>query len=243
MNVVIDIGNTRSKYAFFDGRDLLSYGFDPQDLVAQLRGIAGQKEEINLFLSGSGKIVPQLREALKEQATFWLEAGTELELPIEIGYKTPETLGFDRIAICVGAHALFPGQELLVIDSGTAITYNYVSREGCFLGGNIAPGVETRFKSLHRYTDKLPCLEPTVEYGGYGRSTREAIVNGVMLGMLFEVEKYIEHFLARKENQQVLLTGGGSVYLKNKLNFPVYMEKHLGFIGLNEILEYSKKRS
>ena len=99
--------------------------------------------------------------AIKEQADYWLEASPALEVPLKIGYATPETLGFDRIAICVGAKSYYPGASLLVIDSGTCITYNYVSAEGVFLGGNISPGLEMRFNGLHRFTARLPLVTPT----------------------------------------------------------------------------------
>ena len=154
---------------------------------------------------------------------------------------TPETLGFDRIAICVGAKSYYPGASLLVIDSGTCITYNYVSAEGVFLGGNISPGLEMRFNGLHRFTARLPLVTPTETYGGIGQSTEEAIRNGVMSGMLFEVQQYIECFLGQYPEGHVLITGGNAHFLERHLTPDILFCKYLSFVGLNEILKYVKK--
>ena len=179
--------------------------------------------------------------AIKEQADYWLEASPALEVPLKIGYATPETLGFDRIAICVGAKSYYPGASLLVIDSGTCITYNYVSAEGVFLGGNISPGLEMRFNGLHRFTARLPLVTPTETYGGIGQSTEEAIRNGVMSGMLFEVQQYIECFLGQYPEGHVLITGGNAHFLERHLTPDILFCKYLSFVGLNEILKYVKK--
>ncbi len=102
-----------------------------------------------------------------------------------------------------------------MIDSGTCITYNYVSAEGVFLGGNISPGLEMRFNGLHRFTARLPLVTPTETYGGIGgQSTEEAIRNGVMSGMLFEVQQYIECFLGQYPEGHVLITGEMHIFGK-----------------------------
>lgn len=241
MNLVVDVGNTRTKYAFFDGSRLVETGYDITGVFEKIGQWKEQGEAIGVLLSGSGKIDEGIRLLLKELAEFWIEAGPHLPLPIKIGYSTPETLGFDRIAICVGGMTLCPGKELLVIDSGTAITFNYVSADGIFLGGNISPGQEMRFRGLHQFTAKLPYVLPEMDYGGMGRTTEEAIRNGVMNGIFFEVEKYIEYFFREGVQKQVLITGGNSHFLKDRLNDIAVFYESLGFIGLNVILEHNKR--
>lgn len=145
MNLVIDIGNTRSKYAFFQEDRLIGVNYRLDSILEDIRVWKEKGEKVWIFLTGSGHIDSEMQLAIKEQADYWLEASPALEVPLKIGYATPETLGFDRIAICVGAKSYYPGASLLVIDSGTCITYNYVSAEGVFLGGNISPGLEMRF--------------------------------------------------------------------------------------------------
>lgn len=239
MNLVIDVGNTRFKYAFLKEGMLLRAGYEPEVMFQELEEWSRQ-ETVYGFLSGSGKINDSWRQRLKKGTAFLWEAGRHLALPLSIGYDTPETLGFDRIAICAGARMLFPGKNLLVIDSGTAITYNYVSMEGVFEGGNIAPGQEIRFRSLHLFTEQLPYVEGAEGEYGFGKNTADAILFGVMKGVVLEVKGYVEEFCRKYAQRQVVVTGGNSLFLKEKLGTEVCFEKNLGFLGLNEILEYNK---
>ena len=211
MNLVIDIGNTRSKYAFFQEDRLIGVNYRLDSILEDIRVWKEKGEKVWIFLTGSGHIDSEMQLAIKEQADYWLEASPDLEVPLKIGYATPETLGFDRIAICVGAKSYYPGASLLVIDSGTCITYNYVSAEGVFLGGNISPGFEMRFNGLHRFTARLPLVTPTETYGG----------------------QYPEG--------HVLITGGNAHFLERHLTPDILFCKYLSFVGLNEILKYVKK--
>lgn len=239
MNLVVDVGNTRLKYAFFAFGEMERNGTGTEGLFRGMEALREQGESIDVLLSGSGKIEPGLRSRLQEQAAFWAEASAPLLLPVEIGYSTPETLGFDRIAVSVAARKLFPGKDLLVVDCGTALTFNYVEN-GVFLGGNISPGLEMRFKALHLFTEKLPRVKPSPDFGRYGKDTPAAIREGVMNGMLFEVEGYIQRFRHREREGQVLVTGGGSRFLESRLEDGVYFDETLGVKGLNEILEFNK---
>lgn len=240
MNLVIDIGNTRMKYAFFDCASFVEACYLPDRLWEDIRKWKEEGGPLHILLSGSGRITPKFRLTLKESADFFVEASSRMELPLKIGYATRSTLGFDRIANCVGAMELFPQTPLLVIDSGTCITFNYVNAEGVFLGGNISPGLGMRFKSLHEYTAKLPCVAPDYRYGGIGRTTEEAIRNGVMDGMLFEVECYTGRWLECEKSGRVVITGGNACYLKSRLASEFCFCDILGFVGLNKILQCAK---
>ncbi len=241
MNLVVDVGNTRFKYAFFENSRLKQMGFEENEMFRKLAELNARGEKVSVLLSGSGRIREELRMEIRRNAVYWKEAGVQMGLPVEIDYLTPETLGFDRIAICVGARRLFPDKDLLVIDSGTAITFNYVTAGGRFLGGNISPGQEIRFRALHLFTEKLPYVEGKMEYGWCGKNTEEAIRNGVMNSMVYEVNGYIDAFIRMYPKGQVIVTGGNSLFLKQQLLESVCFEEYLGLQGLNEILEYNKK--
>ena len=241
MNLVVDIGNTRLKYAFFRQGKREQTGNEREEMFGVLERYAAERESVSIFLSGRGKVEDSLRSRLMHYAAYWQEAEPAMSLPVSIGYETPETLGFDRIAGCVGARLFFPDKELLVVDSGTAITYNYLSKDNVFLGGNIAPGQEIRFRSLHLYTEKLPYVEAERELKAYGKNTHDAILIGVMKGILWEVNGCISEFLQRNPDGQVVVTGGNSMYLEKRLPRNVFFERYLGLYGLNEILEYTKK--
>lgn len=241
MNIVIDIGNTRIKYALFNGSDLKETGCGMVGLFPRLQELKNEGERLDIFLSGSGCPEEDLKERLALLADTCLEASPCMVLPIKIGYATPETLGFDRIANCVGAMTLFPACPLLVIDSGTAITFNYVNNS-TFLGGNISPGLEMRFRALHQFTARLPYVEAQKEFGEVGQTTETAIRNGVVKGMLFEVQGYIAAFAHSVAGKgRVVITGGNGRFFENRLNPDVCFCDDLGFIGLNRILENTKK--
>lgn len=241
INLVIDVGNTRTKYAFFEGTTLIDVCYGTDRLFEDVRKWKEAGACIDVLLSGSGRLPEDTKLLLNECADAMIEASSLMPLPLEIRYDTPETLGFDRIAICVGAMNLFPKTPLLVIDSGTAITFDYVSAEGKFLGGNISPGLDIRFRALHQFTARLPYVQPSENYGGVGHTTEQAVRNGVMDGMLFEAEHYITNFLAANNRGKVVITGGNSHFWERRLNLPVVFSPNLGFIGLNGILIFFKK--
>lgn len=241
INLVVDVGNTRTKYAFFEGTELKEAGYDAAGLFGNIGKWKQTGARIHLLLSGSGTLPEEKKLLLADLADSVLEAHPRMPLPLKIGYVTPDTLGFDRIAVCVGAMELFPQSSLLVIDSGTALTFNYVSAEGVFLGGNISPGLEMRFRGLHQCTARLPYVAPSDEYGGMGTETEQAVRNGVMNGMLFETERYIRDFYAACAGGKVVITGGNSCFLEHRLKQPVAFSPYLGFMGLNRILRFFKK--
>lgn len=241
MNLVIDVGNTRTKYAFFDEERFVEAKYQVVDLFADIEKWKEAGEDIHLFLAGSGKMDKNIQILLKKSVDSFLDSSQLQEYPIKIGYAKPEQLGVDRIANCVGAASLYPERNLLVIDSGTCITYNYMNVEGVFLGGNISPGVELRFRSLNEYTEKLPYVTPSENYGGIGKTTEEAIRNGVMNGILFEIEQTIQNFIAEYADGKIVITGGNSCYLKENLKFEADYCEILGFIGLNKMFVCEKK--
>lgn len=240
MNLIVDIGNTRTKYAIFEERKFLSKGIGIPELFRKVRAFRESGAEVNLILSSTGAISQQTRNELKEVATFFCEATPSMALPIRLGYETPLTLGIDRVAGCVGGAFLFPGKDVLIVDSGTAITFDFLRADGMFLGGNISPGMQIRFRALNRFTVSLPLVECSKDHGFMGRNTYDAILNGVMNGILFEVRGYIDAVRGKKPDTVVIITGGGAPFLKNSLNRKAYFEENLVIIGLNQMLEYQK---
>jgi len=145
------------------------------------------------------------------------------------------------VAGCVGGAFLFPGKDLLIVDVGTAITFDFMRGDGEFLGGNISPGIGMRLRALHEFTEHLPLVDCSMEYGEVGRNTQDALLNGVMRGILLEVQGYIDAWRREKKDAFVVITGGGSLFLKESLKREVCFEEKLVFIGLNRLLEYQKK--
>jgi type III pantothenate kinase len=192
-----------------------------------------------VILSAVKDYSPKLKTALQQKFECFIELNANTPLPIENCYKTPETLGKDRIAAAVGGFDLYPDTNLLIIDAGTAITYDILNEKHQYLGGNISPGIEMRFKALHQFTGKLPLTTRNTFGKLYGTTTEEAIWAGVQHGVVFEVDKAIETFKEFYTNLKVIITGGDADFFDKKLKNSFFVNFNLIALGLNRILEYN----
>lgn len=172
-------------------------------------------------------------------------------VPIVNKYDTPHTLGQDRLAAAVGAKSLCPNENLLIIDAGSAITYDFVTDKGEYMGGNIAPGIKMRFTILQRMTKKLPLVETEENelIPLFGKNTRDAIAAGVIRGIAYEVKGYMRTLREKMDHFHTFLTGGNAPYILNNVRTSrtekreIRYEKNLVLIGLNTILIHNKTAS
>lgn len=239
MNLIIEQGNTSTKVGIYhQGQLKASYTYDifNQSILPLLSEQYDLKNGIISSVIGlDDKVISFLEKHL--QTFIVLDENTPL--PISVNYETPSTLGRDRLAAAVGAYSLQPGRDVLVIDAGTAITYELIESSGTYLGGNISPGLSTRFKALHHYTKKLPLLSEEDEIPFIGTSTKTAIQAGVVTGMIFEIDGYIDALRLKYPTLFVFLTGGHSFYLQGRLKNRIFADINLVLTGLNRILEYN----
>ncbi len=202
-------------------------------------------------------VVPEIEDEVWRRARLFVRFEYTTPVPLKNLYGTPATLGLDRLAGAVGAHVLYPGRTMLVVDFGTAITYDIVTAEGEFLGGDISPGAGSRFRALHEFTEALPlCSLPPRQaspdtppfQGGEllrgmnnfpARDTRTAIENGVVMGIVAEVERYIAVAGEKFPGAGVIFTGGDADYFAGRVKFPIFAVSDLVLRGLNAILEYN----
>ncbi|MGE5449110.1 MAG: type III pantothenate kinase [Bacteroidales bacterium] len=242
-NLIIDIGNTRTKIALFNEHDLMFNVSMDRLTPAQVMMLKEEHEQLNkAILSTVRPADEELLAVLNQQFDQFIELDHTTDLPIENLYSTPESLGKDRLAAAVGANELFPDTNLLVIDAGTAITYDLVSENNQFIGGNISPGLEMRFKALNYFTGKLPLISSKDIFSTIGKNTEEAIRAGVQNGIIFELEQNIAFFNRNYQNLQIIMTGGDSNFFDKKLNYTIFVHFNLTLIGLNRILEYNAKK-
>jgi type III pantothenate kinase len=162
------------------------------------------------------------------------------KLPFKNEYETPETLGPDRLAAVAGAYLHFPGEEILIIDAGSAITYDFLSGKK-YKGGNISPGLTMRCRALHRFTGKLPLVTISDDYSIPGKNTYDALKAGVITGVVYEINEYIRTFKKKHSKSKIIITGGDSEFLKDKINQQTIYLPDLVMDGLNNILEYNAK--
>ena len=234
MNIVIDLGNTRVKYAIYLDSVLQKLEYSLENLICDLE--QNKEKTINILLSGSGNIDNIDTVQLKKYSSTLIKSSDIENFPLSFGYSNRRECGFDRIADCVGALTLKPRKPLLVIDAGTCITYNYIDATSCFLGGNISPGVDIRFKSLNDYTHKLSLVKAQTPFGGIANNTHDSILNGVLQGILFEIQAYLSHFRSENPDGEIIITGGSSKFFIDKLSDDIIFIEDLGFRGLNQLL-------
>ncbi|MBO4803435.1 MAG: type III pantothenate kinase [Muribaculaceae bacterium] len=246
-NLTIDNGNTSVKVAFFIGNQIVATTrFVRRDTRLLERFISTYKPETAIVCSTASSAASQRIETLAEQRcrnVMYLSHDTPM--PITLGYRTPMTLGRDRIATAVGAWSisqrLDEDNDVLIIDAGTAITYDLVTARGCFVGGNIAPGMTLRFKSLHEHTGRLPLVQADGDTPVVGYDTLTAIRSGVMLGILGEIRSYIADIKLSHPNLTVFITGGDGKLLQSHLgDKDVIYYENLAAEGLNRIYLYNQ---
>ncbi|GHT17475.1 type III pantothenate kinase [Bacteroidia bacterium] len=245
MNLCIDIGNSSSKVGIFDNRELKHFflfkTIIKKDEIVQ---ICNKFAVSACILSSTVKSDFKLINFLKEKIPFFIELTHKTPIPITNCYKTPETLGKDRLAAVAGAVFLQPGNDTLVVDAGTAITFDFIDKEKKYRGGTISPGLAMRFRALNEFTGRLPLLQiadnENIELTG--NDTRTAILNGVVNGILFETDSYITAFKEKFPALSVFLTGGNANYLAKRLKNFALIENSLVLIGLNCILEFNMQK-
>jgi type III pantothenate kinase len=240
MNLIADIGNTSTKLALYEGNKCIS-----QHRINDLSCMELDKiltgHDVKRAIISSVKTLPQFISDLLFSAVSSVHIlSYKSLLPFNIEYDTPATLGTDRIAAVAGAYNLFPGSEILVIDAGTAITFDFLSGE-IYRGGNISPGLTMRFKALNKFTDKLPLLTAGELFTNPGKNTHDAIRAGVITGVTYEINEYIRTFENKLNDFKVILTGGDSELLKDKINYQIIYKPDIVIDGLNYILEYNAK--
>ena len=243
MNLAIDIGNTRTKVAVFHrGEILVTIPFKdirPSDILLLKREYEGLDKAI---LSSVKDYPRELQKVLQKEFNTFLELDADTPLPVENCYQSKKTLGKDRIAAVVGAYDLYPAANVLIIDAGTAITYDLLTAEGKYLGGNISPGLEMRFKALTRYTGKLPKVEQAQQNKLFGTTTEQAIRAGVQNGTVYEVDTTISTFKEFYNKLKVIMTGGDAEFFDNKLKNSFFVHFNLTSLGLNRILEHNGEK-
>lgn len=245
MNIAVDIGNSWSKIGIFNGSmkgEVLRVG--NSTVSDHITRISEEQSGPCRFVISAVGVDNRLASRIAELGdTDPLYVTASVNLPFTIGYRTPETLGSDRIAAVAGAHNKFPGMNVLVIDAGTAVTYDILRSDRVWPGGSISPGMRTRFMSLNTFTEKLPLVESSNSWEITGNDTVSAIRSGVQSGLIFEINEYIRTFKNKYKELKVLVTGGDGSFLADKLSHESTVAPDLVLEGLNHILNYNVKQA
>lgn len=239
MNLIIDYGNTAAKVGIFEHEKLTDkHTFSsPEDLKIFLENIPVENAIVSSVTADAQTVASWITHAKQK---FILHH--TLPLPIRNQYTTPQTLGVDRLAGVCGAQQLFPHQNCLVIDAGTCITFDFIDREGNYLGGGISPGLTMRFQAVNTFTAKLPLVHAVDNPELIGNSTERCIQSGIINGILQEIEGTIAQYKKKFMPLQVILCGGDTVFFENNLKASIFADPELVLSGLNSILRYNVSR-
>jgi type III pantothenate kinase len=240
MNLIIDIGNTYTKLAVFELDKMQEkVVVETVDILKKIKKIKKKYREIKkAILSSVGKINENDFKFLKKE--FKLEVlNHKTKVPFKNLYSTPETLGIDRIALVCASVEKYPDRNVLIIDAGTCITFDFINSKNEYLGGAISPGINMRYKALHNQTANLPLLDIEVPKSIIGTSTNTAIHSGVINGVLNEIEGNVNVYREKYPDLTVILTGGNTKMLSKQLKSSIFANSNFLLEGLNFILQYN----
>lgn len=237
MNLTIDIGNTQVKWAVFDGEQIKGEGRAERSALYDVCHQIAQRYNVQHGIYAT--VVTLSAEEMEQlhSLPFTLMRFTyETPIPVRNLYRTPQTLGMDRLAAVIGAWSILPDTPLLIIDAGTAITYDFLNERGEYIGGNISPGIEMRFKALHAFSSQLPLVEKEGDTPDYGYNTETALRSGVVQGVQWEIEGYIRKLQYEHPRLFTFLTGGDAFFFDYTAKKQIFADSFLVLKGLNRVL-------
>lgn len=241
MNLVLDIGNSLIKAGIFKNNALVESFTINNKSIKNLKQILETKNIQYSIASNVSKNNLDLINLLTNNTSFF-KFNDDLELPFKNTYKSKKTLGEDRIGLISNAAISFPNENVLVIDLGTCITYDFLDKKNKYLGGNISPGIDMRYRSLNNQTYNLPLLKYSKTESLIGDNTKNSIHTGVFNGILGEINSFISMYEESFGKIRIILTGGNSKLLLNKIKNPIFTDSNFLLSGLNYLIELNKKR-
>jgi type III pantothenate kinase len=236
MNLIIDIGNTSTKLALSKGAVIVKKDRISSPDPAMIDSFTGKQQLEGVIVSSVSHDPSRLISYLRDRCSRVHRLTWQSHFPFGIDYETPETLGVDRLAAAAGAWSHHPQSDLLVVDAGSALTIDVITG-GIYRGGSISPGLSMRFRALHEYTGQLPLITAGRSFSFPGRSTKDAIAGGVIMGMVYEINEYIRTFEERHKNPVTLITGGDSEMLVSLMERKLLLYPDLVTDGLIYLLD------
>ena len=241
MNLVIDVGNSLLKIALFHKSHLVvKYDFSKSDKI-DIDKIFKNYSIINSIVSNVSQISPDILTYLEKQTNLVL-LNNKLKFPFKNLYKTKETLGQDRLALISASCFDFPNENVLVIDAGSCITFDFKNDKNEYLGGSISPGISMRIKSLNSFTTNLPLVTLDNYNELIGNDTKSSIKSGIVNGVISEIEGVIDRYEHMFENIKIVLTGGDAKFLLKRIKNTIFADQNFLLKGLNNLLQVNNKK-
>ena len=231
MSLMIDMGNTKTKYAYFvDGYIKEKGSCKPDDTSKIIYDYSGKVK--NIMLSSVRPIPESILSKPKNRSCRLIVLSSNIEMPFKSLYKTPKTIGADRLALVAGAVFGFSNKPVLIIDAGTCITFDFVDSKTKYLGGSISPGLQMRLNALSNQTSALPSVRLSEPQDLIGRSTEESILSGVVNGAIKEIDGTIDAYKKRYPKAMVVITGGDASFFDKKLKNSIFADEDILLKGM-----------
>ncbi len=238
MNIAIDVGNSRTKIAHFKEGKLVHRDVIKKLKLDYFQSLFKSHKIEHAILSSVAERSEEVEAFLSQQCHF-IVLDHETPLPYINQYKSPETLGKDRIAAVAGAHHLYPESNCLVIDVGTCITLDFLNKEGVYFGGTITPGIRLRYQAMHHFTARLPLVKRQRLDNFIGYNTETCIRSGAQEGSIMEIQGFIRRYEEVFGEINTIMTGGDTEYFVSQLKSRIFAHPNLVLEGLNQILAYN----
>lgn len=243
MLLAVDIGNTKIKAAVFEDNVLVTkVVFDRSEYEEKIEKFFDQYKKISAsILSSVGGDNFELLSLLEKKAPLVI-VNRDFNFPFQNKYSTPGTLGIDRMVLAGGAVLQYAGQNRLVMDAGTCITYDFIDKDNNYLGGAISPGLMMRYEAMHTFTAKLPLLYPEIPNGFIGNSTPSSMHSGAVNGLVYEIEGFISRYEEKYGSLVIILTGGDADFLAKRLKNTIFANSNFLLESLSNLYLYNNQK-
>ena len=243
MNLVIDIGNSRVKLFLFKNDKITFRSLcNHNEFIKTLQTLPFKEEIINVISSTVSVNYDDIIELNFKNSNYFKLSNKNLKLPFQNNDKTLNSLGQDRLALVSSAVSSYPQTNTLIIDIGTCITYDFIDSKNIYHGGAISPGFNLRYSSLNDHTSNLPLLEFKEIDKLIGSNTEDSIHSGIYNGIIAEINYHIEKLFIDYNDLNVVITGGSSKFLLNRIKNAIFADQDFIAVGLNYIINYNENR-
>lgn len=238
LRLALDVGNSLIKAGLFNASaELVLRESFSHTQIDQLVDFLSQYELTSAGISAVSSVDSQLYEFLEKHHLSLLDIDAQVKLPFTNRYKSPETLGSDRLASVAGGSSVFGECPYLTVNAGSCITYNLVDEQNCFLGGAISPGIQMRFRAMNQETHQLPAIATFEEIHEIGQDTPNSMITGVLKGLQHEMGGFIDQWSEKFSGLKAVLAGGNANLLKNDQFH--HIEPDLNLYGIQKIMEHN----
>jgi type III pantothenate kinase len=240
LNLALDIGNSFLKAGIFKNNNLINYYEFNREYYSNIKSILDKTPITHSIASNVSESNNKLIELLSNKTNL-IKFNSSLKVPFKNCYQTKNTLGKDRIALVSNASKEYPKENVLLIDLGSCITFDFLNSKNEYLGGSISPGLSMRYKSLNSYTANLPLINPKEIDYFIGRNTEDSIHSGIINGIVGELNSAIDKYKSQFKEIRIILTGGDSKFLFNRIKNSIFANSNFLILGLNFLIELNKK--